>query len=381
MTLPSKPHVRLMLDSGSYTACGKNATIDLDAYIAFIEANKQWLWQYVNLDVIPSRPHTPAQLEASAKQSYDNLQFMKDAGLSPIPVFHQGEAFSWLEKLLADREPYIGISTDKNLFPKAQRKFLDQAFEMLIDKQGQPIVKTHGFGITSVDHMLRYPFTSVDSTTWAMAAGFGKIFVPYVNQDGGYDYARSPLEVIMSGRKQRSTEVKPFATLRPSLQEHVKGYLAEIGISIPQARYDGQARRRALLHYFTEFEKTRSDLTIVFATHPLNRGFSRLLNETKVNCRLVSYWELRHNDPELLRTYVATGSPPEPKRVSKRRLTWDDTSYTKHRQLALEQRINADDQIVPNGGRCDFEDDGWLDLDPAVRANHKAQYEWLDARL
>jgi hypothetical protein len=52
---------------------------------------------------------------------------MKDAGLKPLPVFHHGEHFSWLERMLADGESYIGISTAKNLPDLVQRRWLDDS--------------------------------------------------------------------------------------------------------------------------------------------------------------------------------------------------------------------------------------------------------------
>src|SRR5215510_8863381 len=109
--------INLFLDSGAYSAWTKGQTIDVREYIKFIQAAAPWLSFYVNLDVIPGRAdrvRTVADVEASAAQSYRNLQIMKDAGLRPIPVFHHGEHFRWLEKMLADGED-IGVSTAKNL--------------------------------------------------------------------------------------------------------------------------------------------------------------------------------------------------------------------------------------------------------------------------
>ena len=65
---------------------------------------------YVNLDSIPAKKTLEAR-EAAARQSYKNQQVMKEAGLHPIPVFHQGENWLWLEKMLKDGEtPGAGAS-------------------------------------------------------------------------------------------------------------------------------------------------------------------------------------------------------------------------------------------------------------------------------
>ena len=79
-------------------------------------------------------------VEQSAKQSYHNLQVMKDAGLSPIPVFHQGERFDRQQRMLDDAESYIGLSP----FSRSHRSdiiaWLDQCFAVL---KSTPDVQTH----------------------------------------------------------------------------------------------------------------------------------------------------------------------------------------------------------------------------------------------
>src|SRR5262245_32562654 len=102
---PMKPPepIRLFLDSGAFSAWKQRQTIDVRNYIKFVREAEPWIAIYANLYVIPGRPdrvRTTADAEASATQSYRNLQIMKDAGLKPLPVFHQGERFHWLEKML-----------------------------------------------------------------------------------------------------------------------------------------------------------------------------------------------------------------------------------------------------------------------------------------
>jgi hypothetical protein len=117
MAAKPKPLIKLMLDSGAYSAWTQNQAISIAAYIKFVRECEPYLHTYVNLDVIPGalgRPRTWQDTETAAAQSYRSLQLMKDAGLKPLPVFHQGEDFRWLERMLKDGEEYIGISTAKN---------------------------------------------------------------------------------------------------------------------------------------------------------------------------------------------------------------------------------------------------------------------------
>src|ERR1700678_1129246 len=105
--------VRLLLDSGAYGAWRRGKTIDLDTYCDFIEENKNFVTSYVCLDTIPGSfgkmDKGQREIEVSAQLSFENQLKMRKRGLSPIPVFHQGEQFHWLKKMLDNGEPYIGI--------------------------------------------------------------------------------------------------------------------------------------------------------------------------------------------------------------------------------------------------------------------------------
>jgi len=110
-----------MLDSGAYSAWNRDETIDIDEYIAFIKKHRKLVDTYVNLDVIPGkygRPRTQQEVEASAKLSYENLQYMKSKGLSPIPVFHQGERFHWLERGVLCRLKVISAASIWPIFSR-----------------------------------------------------------------------------------------------------------------------------------------------------------------------------------------------------------------------------------------------------------------------
>ena len=202
MPAKSKPLISVMLDSGAYTAWTKNQTIPIQAYIEFVRAAEPYLHSYVNLDVIPGalkRPRTWQDTEAAAAQSYRNLQIMRDAGLRPLPVFHQGEDFAWLERMLKDGENYIGVSTAKNQRRWVQQEWLDIVFAAVTDRAGYPLVRIHGFGSAHFDWLQRYPFYSVDSAGWLKAAINGKVYIP-AYLDGAPDYLGQPELVTVTRR-------------------------------------------------------------------------------------------------------------------------------------------------------------------------------------
>lgn len=166
----------MMLDSGAFSAHTKGTEIDLDAYIAYIKKWEPYFTCYINLDVI-------GDAEATAR----NQAKMEEAGLKPIPVFHIGEEFSFLKKLM-DKYEYIGIGGIANLSGTGESfKFLNQVFDLVCDKEGYPRNKLHAFGITNTEAMMGYPWYSVDSTSWLYSSRMGLLYIPRRLASGEWD--------------------------------------------------------------------------------------------------------------------------------------------------------------------------------------------------
>src|SRR5574337_698161 len=61
--------------------------------------------------------------------------------------------------------------------------WLDRMWERhLTDGSGRPKLKVHGFGLTSLPLMKRYPWFSVDSSTWVQWSANGMILIPGTGQ-------------------------------------------------------------------------------------------------------------------------------------------------------------------------------------------------------
>lgn len=250
------PKVRLMLDSGAFSAWTQKTEINFDEYVAFIRKFEHMIDVYVNLDTIPPLHRTAATIEASAAASYANLQRMKKLGLKPLPVYHAGESWHWLQRMLDDGEEYIGLSALKGLFPGAHIRALDETFTLLTDADGYPKIKTHGFGITSHRLLVRYPWTTVDSTTWSMSAGYGKVQLPQW-RDGTWDYYAEPMQIVVSGRVQGCgvRKLRNHLSNGPVMRELLTRYLAEMGLTITDVRNDDAARRYEILYFYQQVEK------------------------------------------------------------------------------------------------------------------------------
>ena len=354
----SKPKVRLLLDSGAFSAWNRKVQIDLHEYMRFIKEHLDLVDCYVSLDVIGR----------SASQSYENQQIMKAEGLEPIPVFHQGERFKWLERYLENGEKYIGIATHKDSPPAEQRKWLDSAFTRLTDSKGRPYRKVHGFGITSFDHLVRYPWYSTDSTTWSLTPAYGTILVPpYVS--GAFDYSKAPSRIIMSGIMQESpsSRKRQFELLESHSRKLIEQFLDQVGVSLSEARYDDNARRKVTLHYFSEFcrrrsvksfkyrkfrfddglqsveyEKVPNEFVIFHVATTATKMFDDILTEFGAWDRLLSYFYVKNRPKDYLRYYVQHGiGPPSKSKETKPKLF--SSSYFKRRRLQVAKRAEQYD--------------------------------------
>src|SRR5262249_7897193 len=248
--------------SGAWTP---GRTIRSEDLIKFLRAAEPYLHTYVNLDVIPGalkRPRTRNDTEAAAAQSYRNLQIMKDSGLRPLPVFHQGEDFPWLEQMLKDGEGYIGISTAKNHRRPVQQQWLDIVFAAMTDRAGCPLIRVHGFGSAHFDWLQRYPFYSVDSAGWIKAAINGKIYLPPY-RDGAPDFLGRPELVTVTDRYHnsrygRTLQLSNPTHYGPEAVAAVQHFIEhECELTLERVRCEHSARAQALAVYY---ERVRAAL-------------------------------------------------------------------------------------------------------------------------
>lgn len=351
LTEPTKVKVELLLDSGAFSAWSRKEPIDVYKYIDYLKKHEDLLHGYVNLDVIVGKlgvRRTFKELDEAARIGYENLNTIKKAGLRPMPVYHQHESLNWLARMIEDGEQYIGLSSAKDLWAKQQREWLDEMFSLLTDSKGRPLIRTHGFGITNPDLVKRYPWYTVDSTTWSLCAGYGQIIIPQYN-NGVWDYLGQSLRIVVSGVEHRSAgnqmrQFEGFVHVKSKEYEEVcKAFMRDVcGVSVTEARYGTTMRRRCMLHYFMGLANALTDVRytdnkhkglmshtgpelrvrealekrkavaignpkIMFAS-TLSREWSKLMNDVGADTRLLSYYELKSRPPGTLMKYVSLGA-------------------------------------------------------------------------
>lgn len=157
----------VFLDSGAYSAWTQGVSIDLDTFCQFA-LRHQDLFNVVSvLDVI-----------GCAEGTYHNQQEMEKRGVRPIPCYHYGEDPRWCDYYVANYD-YMALGGFGVANRNQVKQWLDRIWEHhLLDSAGNPRIKVHGFAITAVPLMERYPWYSVDSSSWVQVARVGAIMHP-----------------------------------------------------------------------------------------------------------------------------------------------------------------------------------------------------------
>ena len=164
---------QVFLDSGAFSAHSLGVSINLDDYCEYI---------YKNWDIIRMEDGLPmaSVLDGigNAQLTWENQRDMERNGTPPLPCFHFGEDERYLA-WYAERYPYITIGGMVRKGVSDLIQWLDRIWRKggpLADEHGRPRLKVHAFGITTERIMERYPWYSVDSSSWIQAASFGSIY-------------------------------------------------------------------------------------------------------------------------------------------------------------------------------------------------------------
>lgn len=162
---------KVFLDSGAFSAFTQGIEVNMEGYCEYIHRNADIIDFASVLDGI-----------GDPLQTYRNQLRMQELGVRPLPCFHYGEDERYLEYYL-DNYDYITLGGMVPISTPQLKLWLDRLWDQyLTDQDGIPKIKVHGFGLTSLPLMQRYPWFSVDSSTWVQWAANGMILLPGVGQ-------------------------------------------------------------------------------------------------------------------------------------------------------------------------------------------------------
>lgn len=272
LKMKNKNKVSIFLDSGAFSAFTKGVTIDIDEYIAFIKQHKKYLDVYSVLDVI-----------GDAEATYQNQLYMESKGVSPLPCFHYGEDVKYLKRYV-EKYSYIAFGGMVPISTPRLVDWLDKLFSNFIcDSDGFPKVKVHGFGMTSFRLMRRYPWYSVDSTSWIHAGAFGSVYVPRL-ENGKYIYSKDPWKIIVSDSSPKKKDEGSYHidTLSNFNRQEIEKYfehkgfvLGSCGSESPGLCNSHVERDKANITYFLDFQNSLPKFPWSFKTKNKMKRFGR----------------------------------------------------------------------------------------------------------
>lgn len=145
----------ILFDSGAFSLWRRGISIDIKEYCNYLKMHS--IEKYIVLDKIGN--HNETML---------NQRIMEDIGLNPIPVYHLNSPIENLYEI-CEKYHYVCLGGTVGSHVKIRLKFFTEVFKHF------PNHKFHGLGLTDTRIIRLFPFYSVDSTTWLIAAKNGKI--------------------------------------------------------------------------------------------------------------------------------------------------------------------------------------------------------------
>jgi len=150
-----------LLDSGGYSARVRGVKIGVKKYADYL--NKHQLKFAFNLD------------PPDNNESLHNLYYLQEnTNTYIIPIYHSPEykdpKWRGIIDYYAENYPFIGLGgiAGREVGQEMTEKFLNYVFSRTTNK-----VAVHGLGTTRRDLITKFPFYSVDSTSWMQPMRFG----------------------------------------------------------------------------------------------------------------------------------------------------------------------------------------------------------------
>jgi hypothetical protein len=238
----------VFLDSGAFSAYTQGVDIDIPGYVDYIKANR-------DIIVMDDGVLCASVLDGIGDplKTYQNQMHMESLGVRPLPCFHYGEDERYLEWYMANYS-YITIGGMVPISKPQLYHWLDRIWEeYLTDGSGRAKLKVHGFGLTTVDLMDRYPWHSVDSSSCIQTGNMGGILIPGLGT----------LSVSVNSPSKKQA-LRHYTTLPPEQQRAVLKKINELGFSMERLRQDYYCRWSFNCWAYGELNRLKNERPAVF---------------------------------------------------------------------------------------------------------------------
>lgn len=166
-TYAEKSSGPMFLDSGAFSARKAHFDIPVEDLAAYIKDRPAWFGPLANLDV------------GTYENQRRNLAYLDKHFDGVLPVFHP-EGFTsaydrdWFDDEMRTREM---VAIGGTVGGSRTRKDIDRMgfFEWIMHRSVKYGCRVHGFGVTDYELLVKYPFFSVDSTSWQTGMRYGQM--------------------------------------------------------------------------------------------------------------------------------------------------------------------------------------------------------------
>lgn len=156
-----------LLDSGAFTYMNNikdqpNWDEYIERYADFIKKNDIKYFFELDIDVLVG---------------YDEVKRLRNkleklTGRKCIPVWHKSRGINEYKKMIKDYD-YVAIG---GIVTKEIKQNEYKYFTPLLEMAKKENCRVHGLGFTNLKSLSKYPFYSVDSTSWKSGGRFGSIY-------------------------------------------------------------------------------------------------------------------------------------------------------------------------------------------------------------
>lgn len=219
--------VKVFLDSGAFSAYTLGQVISIEEYCQYIHRN-------MDLIRVEEGVLMASVLDDIGNEqiTYENQLKMESLGVKPMPTFHTNEDTRYLD-FYANNYEYLSLGGMVGAGPAQLQLWLDRMWNNhLLDGAGRPKTRVHGFGITSIPLMERYPWYSCDSSSWIQTTSFGGITIP--------GYGNLNVSIESPSRHDAGQHLRSLTDIE---QEQVRIILERQGfdLKLVEERYLGRA--------------------------------------------------------------------------------------------------------------------------------------------
>lgn len=225
---------KVFLDSGAFSAFTMGVEVNLPKYCRYIQDNEDIIDCASVLDGI-----------GDPLKTYQNQKEMESLGVRPLPCFHYGEDERYLEYYIKNYE-YITLGGMVPISTKQLYYWLDHIWDKyLTDGSGNPRVKVHGFGLTTIPLMKRYPWFSVDSSSWVQISSNGNILLA----------DRWKALPVSDSSPARKKENQHYDSMNPEFQKAIRQIVERDGYDMDRLKYHYVSRWAYCCHAFNLLQK------------------------------------------------------------------------------------------------------------------------------